>query len=87
MSAVLVWQLARDDSAPAHELRQLLVQLSGLQMKRARGARDFTEPALMAGLGVLIPMSFVLLQYDPEDIHRVAQAALPQLFPETSDMS
>jgi hypothetical protein len=87
MAAVVVWQLARDSSPTAHDLRQLLVELSGRQMKRTRGARDFTEPALMAGLGVLIPMLFVLQQYDVDQIRRMAQAALPTLFPNGSDTS
>jgi len=87
MSAVIVWRLARDDTPPAHELRQLLVGLSGRQIKRTRNARNFTEPALMAGLGVLIPMLYVLLRYDPQEIRRMVQIALPQLFPEAEDTS
>jgi hypothetical protein len=87
MSAVIVWRLARDDTPPAHDLRQLLVELSGRQIKRTRNARDFTEPALMAGLGVLIPMLYVLLRYDPEEIRRMVHAALPQLLPNTVDTS
>lgn len=80
MAAVVVWQLARDDSPPAHQLRQLLVQLSGRQIKRTRDARDFTEPALMAGLGILVPMLYVLQRYDLQDIQRLAEQVLPQLF-------
>ena len=85
MAAVVVWQLARDDSPPAHDLRQLLVQLSGRQIKRTREARNFTEPALMAGLGILLPMLYLLEQYDPADLQRLAQRVFPQLLPETMD--
>jgi hypothetical protein len=85
MAAVVVWQLARDPSPQAHELRQLLVQLSGRQIKLTHQARGFTEPALMAGLGILIPMLHVLTQYEPEEILRLAQAVLPRLIPATAD--
>ena len=87
MSAVVVWQLARDASPAADDLRQLLVQLSGRQIKRTRGGRGFTEPSLLAGLGVLIPMLFVLQRYDVHEIRQIVQKTMPQLFsidPDTS---
>jgi hypothetical protein len=87
MAAVVVWQLARDASPAAADLRQLLVRLSGRQMKRSRGARGFTEPALTAGLGVLIPMLFVMQRYDVHEIRQIVQQTMPQLFsidPDTS---
>ena len=85
MAAVVVWRLARDDSPAAGELRGVLVRLSGRQMKRGKGgkgpdgtpARGFTEPALMAGLGVLLPMLELLNTHDPDDLRRLAEAALP----------
>ena len=85
MAAVVVWQLARDDSPQAQDLRQLLVQLSGRQIKRTRQARDFTEPALMAGMGILIPMLYVLQHHDITEIQRLARRLLPQLLPNTID--
>ena len=36
MAAVTVWQLMADESAPATELKTVLIRLSGRQMKRNR---------------------------------------------------
>ena len=82
MAAVVVWKLARDERPEAAEFRQVLVRLSGRQMKRGKDAagnpaRGFTEPALLAGLGVLLPMLHLLETHDPDDLRRLADAALP----------
>ena len=79
MAAAIVWRLARDDSPPAAEMRAVLVHLSGRQMKRGKHAADFTEPALLAGLGVLISMLDCLRRYDLDDLRRLAEATLPGL--------
>lgn len=79
MAAVVVWKLARDPSPQAAQLRGVLVRLSGRQTKRGEGARGFTEPALMAGLGVLLPMLELLRTHDPNDLRRLADRALPGL--------
>jgi hypothetical protein len=79
MAAVAVWELARDASPEAGEMREVLVRLSGRQMKRGRAARGFTEPALMAGLGVLVPMLLLLEHHDLNHIRRLARLALPPL--------
>jgi hypothetical protein len=79
MAAVVVWRLARDDRPEAAQLRGVLVRLSGRQIKRAKGSRGFTEPALMAGLGVLLPMLELLDHADPCDLRRLLDAALPGL--------
>jgi hypothetical protein len=81
MSAVVVWHLARDPRPEADEFRQVLVRLSGRQMKRGRNRRNFTEPALLVGLGVLVPMLALLEHYDLKKLRQVAQEALPDLFP------
>jgi hypothetical protein len=83
MACVVVWRLARDDRPEAEEMRQVLVRLSGRQMRRGGGdaARGFTEPALLAGLSVLIPMLLLLEQHDLQDIRRLAAATLPNLTP------
>ena len=90
MAAVVVWRLARDDSAEAAGFRDVLVTLSGRQMKRGKGpdgapARGFTEPALMAGLGVLIPALLLLETHDPADLRRMVDAVLPGLLPARAD--
>jgi hypothetical protein len=81
MAAVVVWRLARDQSDEAAILRDVLVRLSGRQMKRGKNARAFTEPALLAGLGVLLPMLDLLSQYTVEELRKIAEAALPGLIP------
>ena len=83
MACVVVWTLARDASPAAAELRQALVGLSGRQMKRGDKARSFTEPALLAGLELLVKMLIVLEDNDPKDLRRLLEAALPGLIPET----
>jgi len=77
MAGVVVWRLARETSPEAAELRGVLVRLSGRQMKRGKNARPFTEPALLAGLGVLIPMLELLLQYEVQELRDLVQATLP----------
>jgi hypothetical protein len=81
MAAVVVWNLARDDRPQAARLRGLLVRLSGRQMKRVKGhgVVPFTEPALMAGLGVLLPMLELLRHADPHDLRALVEDALPGL--------
>jgi hypothetical protein len=79
MACVVVWKLARDDSEPAAQLRDVLVKLSGRQIKRGKDRRTFTEPALLAGLGILIPMLLLLEQYDLEELRKMTEALLPGL--------
>ena len=79
MACVVVWRLARDRSPAAAEMREVLVRLSGRQMKRGKNGPSFTEPALLAGLGVLISMLDYLRNHDPDDLRRLAEAVLPGL--------
>lgn len=51
MACVVVWQLQADDSPQAVAFKNILVRLSGRQMKRSR---PHTAPALLAGLWVLL---------------------------------
>lgn len=69
MACVVVWQLARSQEPDAHALRQLLVRLSGRQMK---WGTTFTEPALLAGLGILLVMLDVVEQYDLTEFKNLA---------------
>jgi hypothetical protein len=78
MAAVLVWQLARDTRPEAEQLRQILVRLSGRQMKRGRGQPGFTKPALLTGMGILLPMLHLLEEHSLEDLRRLASRALPE---------
>ncbi len=76
MACVTVWQLASDSSPAAAEARSLLIRLSGRQMKRTR---PFTEPALLAGLWVLLAMLDVLDHYTIADLRHAASVCFPAL--------
>jgi hypothetical protein len=74
MACVVVWHIARSQHPQADEARQLLVQLSGRQM--AYGKR-FTEPALLAGIWVLLAMLHTLETYDLDQLREIASIVLP----------
>ncbi len=76
MACLTVWQLASDSSPAAAQARSLLIRLSGRQMKRKR---PFTEPALLAGLWVLLAMLDVLDNYTIADLRRAASVCFPAL--------
>lgn len=77
MAVVLVWQVARDASPAAARLRDVLVKLSGRQMKRGNDARGYTEPALLAGLCVLIPVMTLLETMTLQDLKAAAAELMP----------
>ncbi len=77
MAVVVVWKLARDQRPQAREIRQMLVRLSGRQIKRGKDQPDFTIPALLAGLGVLLPMLHLLETHGIKELRRLAQIILP----------
>lgn len=77
MACVTVWQLAREETPEADAMRKLLVRLSGRLMKRGKDRREFTEPALLAGIGVLIPMLLLLEETSLDEVRRLAQSVLP----------
>ena len=74
MACVVVWQLARNPAPEAEAFRRFLIGLSGRQMK---WGRSFTEPALLAGLGVLLVLLDTLKQYEIKEIQRLASCFLP----------
>lgn len=83
MACVVVWRLARDASPQGAELREVLVRASGRQMRRGKDAdgnprRPFTEPALLAGLGVLIPALALLETHTPAQLRTLANKMLPE---------
>jgi hypothetical protein len=63
MACVVVWDIQRQESAESTELKDLLVRLSGRQMKRNR---PHTAPALFAGLFVLLRLLAMLEQSGDE---------------------
>jgi hypothetical protein len=78
MACVVVWQVARSEAPEAAEARRLLVRLSGRQMK---WGVEFTEPALLSGLWVLLAVVRVLEHQDLNDLLRLAQSVLPRSDP------
>lgn len=78
MACVTVWQLERQKSAEAQQMKQLLVRLSGRQTKRARPC---TASAMLAGLFVLLPLLDLLATHhgDLSEIRRLAEQTLPIL--------
>jgi hypothetical protein len=70
MACVTVWQLLADKSPAALEFKDVLVRLSGRQMKRKR---PHTAPALLAGLWILLAMRGLLEQYDLRHLRRLAR--------------
>lgn len=76
MACVVVWQLARDPSPEAEQSRQLLVRLSGRQMK---WGRSWTPPALLAGLWALLAMLDLLEHGESNQIKSLLQALAPVL--------
>jgi len=71
MACVVVWQLLADDSKPAEELKDILVRLSGRQMKRNR---PHTAPALLAGLWILLSMINLLEHVSLDHLKDLAAA-------------
>lgn len=69
MACVVVWQLARDESPEAAQLRDILIRLSGRQMKRGCA---FTMPALLAGLWTLLAMLSLLENQNLDELKRLA---------------
>jgi hypothetical protein len=65
MACVLVWQLERATAAEAIRFRDLLVRLSGRQMK---WGKRHTAPAVLAGLYVYLAMLEVLEHHSVEEL-------------------
>ena len=78
MACAVVWNLARDPSPEAVEVREILIRLSGRLMKRGR---PFTEPALLAGLWILLAMLDLLEHYDLSTLRHIAKEIRPALHP------
>ena len=65
MACVTVWEIAADESREVAELRGFLVKLSGRQM---RHKREFTHPALLAGLWVFLSMLEIMDAYSQDEL-------------------
>lgn len=73
MACVLVWRVSRSTAPAAVTLRELLVRLSGRQMK---WGVESTEPALLAGLWSLLQTLHLLDHYDPQQLRQLLLTAL-----------
>lgn len=65
LSCVLVWKIANENTQNAKVIREFLVQLSGRQIGRGK---EFTHPALFAGLQSFLQITDVILLYSPEEL-------------------
>ena len=65
MACIFVWRIAHVKGPEATEIRRVLIRLSGRQMKRGK---DFTYPALLAGLWSLLTMDDMLNNYGIDKI-------------------
>jgi hypothetical protein len=72
-AAVIVWQLARATTAEARRARNLLVRLSGRQM---RWGKEYTESAMLIGMWVLLAMVDALEQYKVRGLKSMARTIL-----------
>lgn len=78
MACVVVWRLARSKHPQADAARQLLVRLSGRQMKRSK---PFTMPAMLAGLWTLLAMLQALEHYSVQDLQAISKLIFPHSQP------
>lgn len=74
MAAVVVWQLARGQTPESEQARNLLIRLSGRQMRRDR---PVTDSAMLAGLWTLLAVLNALEQYSVDELRQVAYLSLP----------
>jgi hypothetical protein len=73
MACVVVWQLQRAKEPETIALRDLLVRLSGRQVRRGHT----TAPAILAGLWVFLSAIELLEHYDLNDLKQMARFAVP----------
>jgi hypothetical protein len=78
MACVVVWEVARATGPEAEALRAALVRLSGRQMQ---WGKSHTDPALLAGLWVLLSMLELLKHHDLDELRRLAKLARPSYEP------
>lgn len=73
MACVVVWQLQRARAPEEVAVRDLLLRLSGRQVRRGH----VTAPALLAGLWTFLAAIELLEHYDLADLKRMARLAVP----------
>lgn len=75
MACVVVWRLARSEHPEAPAARKLLVRLSGRQLRRGR---EYTMPALLAGMWNLMAMLEELHRTPLDELQSLARLILAQ---------
>lgn len=75
MSCVVVWHLQADESPKAETLKKVLIKLSGRQMKYGV---EYTAPALLAGLWVLLSFMELLNHHTLHELKQLT-AEIPYL--------
>jgi hypothetical protein len=78
MACVTVWRLSRSTHPQAAAARKFLVRLSGRQMKHKI---EFTKPAMLAGMWILLAMLEALQTYTLDELRQFAAICLPQPHP------
>jgi len=73
MACVVVWHLQRAKEPETVALRDLLIRLSGRQVRRGQA----TAPALLAGWWTFLAAIELLNHYDLSDLKRMARLAVP----------
>lgn len=73
MACVVVWQVQRATDPATVAVREVLIRLSGRQVRRGQA----TAPALLAGLWILLAAVELLDHYDLTDLKQMARLALP----------
>lgn len=76
-ACLTVWCLQQEEGEEAAETRRVLVRLSGRQMK---WGVESTASALLDGLGKLLAVLDLLVDYDINVIRALAKRVLPNLF-------
>ena len=72
MACVIVWKIAAAKNEKAETLRTFLIKLRGRQMKFGK---SFTNPALLAGLGIFLSMQEVLDCHSSEELAALQETA------------
>jgi hypothetical protein len=73
MACVVVWRLQRATDPETIALRDMLVRLSGRQVRRGHA----TAPAILAGFWVFLSAIELLEHYDLRDLKKMARLAVP----------
>lgn len=73
MACVIVWQLQRATEPESLAVRDLLMRLSGRQVRRGQA----TAPALLAGFWVFLSAIELLDHYDLNDLKQMARQVVP----------